>query len=396
VTLKADITPYADGPSAGSHVLFRATLPATISGASTDTVIARGSTSGAYSATDVSSNTNYDGYGQYPYRTVLTANLSTTHTSTGNVRSADDKIASFGLTGTSSTAAKIRAGLEKTAAVAGVGTTQNTVSNSVTTTALQVDGTGSSWDLTTATAGNSIYFDAGSATALHDGTSALYSRVSFWIKVDQADDATTAKANFKVSTSTSTSAVGANATAVTVTGLTGASMTDETWYFVDQAIPTLAATHRYIHIETDAITGFANGDDVYIDKLTVYNDSVVLDVAGDLNSTAPVATAFTVKSGGSTVGYGYYTGTSSTGTVRLIPTTDLQAGTSTVTYDIWVSTTALMATDTTATEVLSVRSDFGTPSSAGDFRWYDQAVTATSPITWMNPVGSLTSVSMGY
>jgi len=397
VIAKADVTPYSQSPSAGTAVTFQVKLPATggITGATANTIIAKGDTSGQYAATDVGSETAYTGYGQYPYRTVLTAALSTTRTATGNTRSSDDKVATLELSGTSSTTAKMASGSEPTTIAEGVGAATGVLATT-TTSGDQVDGSGSSWDLTTATAGSSISFDAGSATALFNSV-ALYSRVSFWLKVNRAsgNGITT---DFFVSTSTASDSVGANATVVVIPDLSGTALTDNIWYFVDMTIPTLAASHRYIHVETQAIGSLSNGDDVYIDKLTAYNDSVVLDVAGNLNATAPKGTQFSVKSGGTTVGYGYYTGTTTAGTAKIIPTTTFQAGTTTANYDVWVSTTALMATDASGVnESLSLRCDFGTPSADGDFQWYDQGISAvTSPIGWINPVGGLSSVSMAY
>jgi hypothetical protein len=141
-----------------------------------------------------------------------------------------------------------------------------------------------------------------------------------------------------------------------------------------------------------------------IDNLRLYNDSIVVDVDGDLNATAPVGTAFYLKLGGTTYAVGYYTGSSTSGTVTLIPDSLISVGGTSTTFDLVTSTSTLMASDTTAVESLSLSIDAGSVSmssgvptvTAGDFRWYDQAVTATSPITWLNPSGGIFSVSMGY
>jgi len=66
-----------------------------------------------------------------------------------------------------------------------------------------------------------------------------------------------------------------------------------------------------------------------------------------------------------------------------------------------------MITDTTKvidiavsgiSRTLTLSSDLGTYTTAGDFRWYDQAMAATSPITWMNgasPISVTLSLSTG-
>jgi len=134
---------------------------------------------------------------------------------------------------------------------------------------------------------------------------------------------------------------------------------------------------------------------MYLDQIRFYNDSAVVDVSGDLNATAPVGTAFYLKFGGSTIATGYYTGTATAGTVTIIPDALISVGGTSIPFDLYTSTTALMHADASGvTEVLSLSMDMGTPAAAGDFRWSDQDYSGS--IIWINPVSGITSVSAGY
>ena len=136
-----------------------------------------------------------------------------------------------------------------------------------------------------------------------------------------------------------------------------------------------------------------------VDNLQFYNDSVNLDLAGNFEVNIPSGTAVYLKSGGTTYATGYYSGTATAGTVTLIPDSLISAGGSSTAYDLITSTVALMLADTTSVEILAISSDMGSIAmasgvptvTAGDTRWYDQAVGAATPITWMNPSGGTTS-----
>jgi hypothetical protein len=383
VTLKGDITPYAEGLSVGNHVVFKVETPASITGATGDTIIARGATSGQY-ANLASPSTPYSANAVYPYRTTLAAALSTTKPASGNVRSGSDTLGRLTLTGTSAADAQFRPGNEAN----DEGTT-NWVAidadGNPATDNTKIDGTFSIKSVSATNHDSALAYD------FNAGVPANYSRASLWLRPTVSGGS-----------STYSFVVCSDHTLNTCQQTTSLSVTDSAWNFVDVALSGLTSASRYVGVKATA-AGAGNTVTMLIDVLVLYNDSMVVQVSGDLNSSAPVGTPFLLKYGGSTVAVGYYTGTSASGTVTLIPTTLISVGASSLTLDLVTSTTALMKADTTATEVLSLRMDMGTVTSgstpsvtAGDFRWYDQAVSATSPITWINPSGGYTDISIGY
>ena len=165
------------------------------------------------------------------------------------------------------------------------------------------------------------------------------------------------------------------------------------WQYVEVAITTDMTDVNLIKVTGD-ITATKVLD---IDNVRFYNDSVVLDVAGDLLAAVPSGETFTMKdASGSTKMTGYYSGTASVGTVTLLASADIAIGSTEQVFTVYASTTGMVKADTTASEVLSISADLGDVSTAGDFRWYDGAVTATSPITWVSGDASPITFSFNY
>jgi len=111
LTLKGDITSYASGPyGGGDYILatdyleFKIVVPATITGISTNQIIARGA--GDYASTVVSSNVANRAY---VYRTTLTPSIACHGTCATRSRSANDVLADLTLTSAASKDVKFRA-----------------------------------------------------------------------------------------------------------------------------------------------------------------------------------------------------------------------------------------------------------------------------------------------
>jgi len=238
-------------------------------------------------------------------------------------------------------------------------------------------------------AGTAVEWDAGDAIIYKfdvDVDNTNYSKVSFWIYSTHALNSGDLK--FFLNDE-------ANLTSL-VDDTNVPALSAGTWTYVTLDIVTATGTNPYAGFRFPADKEIGAETAIYIDNLRLYNDSVVVDVAGNLASGGPVGTAFSFQIAGSTEGVGYYTGSATAGTVTIIPDTKISIGATATPLDIVVSTLALMASDTTATEVLSLSIDRGSQVAAGDFRWYDQAVSATAPITWICPIATTVSISAGY
>jgi len=161
------------------------------------------------------------------------------------------------------------------------------------------------------------------------------------------------------------------------------------WNYVELTIPAgLTASSTYIGYTM--VTG-----NVYIDAIRAYNDSITIDMAGNISTSTPyTATGTPVylkTTGGTEKAVGYY----GAGKAILVPSAEISVGATAQSFDLITDTITLLVADTTSNETLSLSADLGSYTTAGDFRWYDQAVTATSPITWLNGTSPI-SVSLSY
>ncbi len=378
-SLKTDITSYSSGASAGNYVQFILAVPATITGASTDTIIARGASNYAVTSGAGAKTAN----AMYPYRTSLAAAIDESGSASGRTRAAVDTVATLTLSGASaSTNAQLRASLQaddENAANWSAVTFGAVAANG----AAYIDGA------------NSIRYTASTSASVGDGfeydfTVAglnAYTKASFWLR----SSAAVAANDLTFNVGTTSIAVSPQQT----TQLGAAAAATWTYYTVD--LTGLSATSEFAGILIAANPGTYDATTMYIDNLRFYNDSILINVSGNLNELgAATGTAFYMKtSGGTTVATGYYTGTYSAGTVTLIPeATDISVGPSGTTYNLITNTINLMKADVSGvTESLSLVINLGGPTSEGDIRWWDQA--ATSPITWLNGTSPI-SANLGY
>lgn len=393
VTLKADVTSYAALPVSGDKATMAITMPTTITGASTDTIIARGA-SGNYAATPGSAT--YSGNDQYTYRTTITASIACSGSCSNRTRAASDTIGQLTLSGTSSADAQIRPAFQVNDEAVGTWTFTG-ASNGVNTTAGQfVDGSGGIRVVSAAATASKIAVDTG-ATGIING----YSGVSLWL---YASD-TVSVATYTL-TIADDAALTTNAKTYVIPALTNSTLN-----YIDIPFTSLSAmpisTSRYIGVTVGAGGGVSSST---LDNIRFYNDKITVDIAPSASiNAAAKGTPFYLKDNGGTVrGIGYYPSNSAAASVVLFGGDDignaaasaptaglLSLGASSSVYNLVTSTTALLIADTTNVETLTASLTLGNASTTGNFRWYDQAVTATSPITWFNGTSPI-SVSLGY
>lgn len=356
---------------------------------------------GVFNAADLVGNK------QYVYRTNLSVAAGTASNGATKARSASDKVASYNFSSVGGATSSYFRGSKKApdssatgwaASGGGTAATIATATNYVTGASAITSGA------STANTASTLAYDFGATAGLNN-----YNRVSAWVKV--VTSAGTAAVTFAVSP---------DANLATPTGTPAAvatATTTATWYYVDVSTSSqgVIASSEFVGVKA-AAAGAGNTVTMTIDDLRFYNDSATITVTGTLNSTAPVAQLFTLKDNGGTIrAYGAYNGTGGTGgtgTVVLIPGdgADVSAVTnysdveiasgSSLALDLYTSTSALMATDTTANEVLSVSATTGTPSSAGSFAWYDNSDSSggnnQAAITVVNPISTTIDFSNNY
>ncbi|MBP7875692.1 hypothetical protein KA012_01720 [Candidatus Woesebacteria bacterium] len=257
------------------------------------------------------------------------------------------------------------------------------------------NGGGNEWS-----ADSVMVFDFGAAA---DVDADNYSKASLWVRADYnaaADD-------FLFVT---------NATADTTTASSSITLGDlaaNAWTFVEVTpTETTDQVSRYAGIATDADGVEAGGAaNIYVDNLRFYNDSVVLNLAGSLVDSDAASASIRDQSGIVRArGYSYMS-SAAAGTITFIigedignavaaAGTNLTLGSTAASYDVYVPSATIFNNATPAgNDSVSATINLGTQATAGDLRWYDNAVTATSPITWVMPaVGQSTSLtrSMPY
>lgn len=379
MSLKADITPYADAQTgAGNYVQFYITVPATITGATTEGITALGA--GTYAVTSGSGNKTANA--QYPYRTSLAASIASVGGASGRTRAVSDKIASLTLTGNGGNGAVFGAATDaQDENLTGWATSSaNLVSTSLSTTTTKIDGTyGLVYNASTMAATTTY-------AAVNIGDVRGYSKASLWLK-----SATTTSRIVFASNGTSTiGGIYNGAIASTTVTMAGVN----TWTYAELNLPTTnTGTSTYIGVALTVDDNASSGVTTFIDAVRAYNDSITVDIGGNTTSTN-IGTSISLKTtGGTEKAVGYYDYTNSK--VVLVPTSQIDVGSSGLTLELITDTTKVLNTDTTAVETLTLSLDLGTASSAGDFRWNDQAVAATSSIAWLNGASPI-SVSLGY
>jgi hypothetical protein len=432
VTLKGDIASFTANPG-GVGVLVRPeiNLPSTIDeDGSADTVVARGA-SGTFALVGSGTSGDKTAENQFPYRTTLSASIACQGSCSGRTRNPSDVVGKLTFTGGGTTDAQFRAALQandESDGNDGAGgndwVATGTAITFVTTHAIDSTNNVRITEDGASAVGDHGHFDFGTSNNLRN-----YSKVTFAIESSQAKSAgdLTLVLSQTADTTDNQALDGLGTSPVTV-NLPALSAGVLAIVTLDLSGFNSAVTYRFATINVAA--NVDNGAFIDIDDIRFYNDSITLDVSGNLCNTAancvagqdentPVGHPILLKTaGGVTVGRGYYNGTATSGSAIVIlgddignvaattPTASLplSLGSSAQTFDIVTNTNELVASESTNTELLAISMDLGnaggvgSSASAGDFRWWDQGVAATSPITFVviGSAGTPINVSLGY
>ena len=380
VTLKGTVTSslYATG---ATSMTFKITLPATIDGASANTIIARGAQSGTYAATAVGSNTAYDGNASYAYRTKLAATLNSASPSgTGKTRQGNDTVFRMDLSASPSYQAVVRRGAlnnmdeltdDFAGSIATAGTWAYTGGQNSTlgsSSAQKVQGT------------KSLLFTQGDTTpaagegATYTMTAAdlsAYNGIAFWVRASNATPNLTLTMTAATAGSHTIDVAAADTWQFVVIPFTGAD-TPFTGLTVVTAINILSAS------------AYTAADTVYIDGMYLYKDFVKANINMSANGVSTTLVSLKDVANGTTIADGYTYGSATAQTVYFIPTTaDLVVAPST-------TKSVSLVTDTTAlingTANISINVGLGSSSSTiatpGDILWWDGK--ASSSVSWVN------------
>jgi hypothetical protein len=321
------------------------------------------------------------------YESKPTIALASSSPSGSRTMAASDGIFVFTVSADAAEKVQLRAAAELATCVAGTG---STITSAASATA--VDGSGC--DATAVqTAGDDIAWAAGTNDL------SAYAYASFWIRWnDDSATATFDATGLGLGTADANDGTLDQETALAAANFAvgSATLTEGTWYFVkDVAIPAGTAssdTHLLIEVNTPGNLDDA-ADDVFIDRVLVYNEKLNVNFASDASmAAAGNALVAYLKEGGSTVATGYINETStSAASVTFIPTTaiEISKGTS-KTFTVETATTTLITdqagTDDLLTPSISLGSSTAGTVTAGDFWWNETNAT----VKWLGQVASTT------
>ncbi|MBT9169606.1 MAG: hypothetical protein DDT19_02968 [Syntrophomonadaceae bacterium] len=399
VVLRADITSFADGATTNEFVRMSITPPTTITGVATDTIIARGASGNFALVATADQGVAHTVSDQYQYRTTLTPAITAVSPMT---RGTTVRVATLSLTG-GTTTAQIRPALQANdeadgpvpPAVAGPGNDWIAVDAdgavTVNTTAGQrVDGSASIQIVSAANTASSLVFDFGTADTTPRQPNPLhtFSRVSFWIHPTISTGATTF--NF-VACSDVLLATCQQRTAFTPT------MGVLNYITMPLSVGDLVPGTRYAGVTVAAgVTGAIATTS--LDNLRFWNDSIVIDIAGNIH-TGALGTSIALRDAGGVIRAIGYVPVGGASAVTLIGGNDIdnapssvpvagliEVGTTPLVLDVITNTHTLIAVPASGiAQNLHLSLDLGTPTAVGDFRWWDQAIAATTSIIWINP-----------
>jgi hypothetical protein len=192
----------------------------------------------------------------------------------------------------------------------------------------------------------------------------------------------------------------------TICGADGATMITTEWYNCDVVIhASTEALDDTLHFVLVDATRLLETDTIHIDRMLVYNEKMVIDVATDTDldtyanntSNADAPSEAFLKDGGDTIATGYWStltngaGATTTASAVFIPTTEFSVAKGTSkTLTLNVDTSDLLAEDAAADDPVTFSFGLGTSSAgnptAGDIWWYDTNAT----VKWLGYVNSTT------
>jgi hypothetical protein len=116
----------------------------------------------------------------------------------------------------------------------------------------------------------------------------------------------------------------------------------------------------------------------------------VVNISGNTSSSATGTALYLQTSGGTEVARGFL---AKYGTVNFIPSSEIAVSTAGATYELVANTQTLMEQENVAgiCEGLQLSTTLGTAASAGDIRWFDNAVDPLYPMTWLNGASPITA-----
>lgn len=381
VTLKGDVTSFAAGATAGGAVDFKIDVPGAITGA-TDLIV-RG-VSGNYA---LASAATHQANAQYSYRSVLSSAIALSGATTDRTRLSNELFGTITLSSSGSVTSRIRA--YSTDSNAADATTNFFAADSApgaagiaADTSISIDGTSIKATPTTDLALTKFGYAPSSAIDLSG-----YRYVSFWVRTDEARTAGQFKFALSEDDATLSDTVGTDANLP--------ALTANQWSFVEIDLDTIssAASDRDAVKSYGLLTTSTANAVIYLDQINFYNDRIKLDVSGSFAAvgTSEGSRFRLTDTVGNLKATGYYYGTTSSGTVTLIPSALVEAGTGGTDYRLRVDSNTLVASNGSLTVELAR----GTVGTEGAFRWYDQGLAQTSFVNWINP-GELLSINASY
>jgi hypothetical protein len=227
---------------------------------------------------------------------------------------------------------------------------------------------------------------------VYAGDLSNYSKVSLWL---YPHETATARTVFTAATSSG------NAYIQRIASTTTGTLTIGKWNRVelDLVASTSAPTYVGVALSQD-VSGGSPATRILIDGIKAYNDSITVIFGGNASSSGNGQPIYLRTAGSTMKAMDYYD--SINNTVELVPSAEIAVGSTPVTYDLVSDTTTLIETGISGiSRTLSMSISLGSVSTAGvitagGFRWYDQAVAATSPITWMGGASPISvTISLG-
>jgi len=181
------------------------------------------------------------------------------------------------------------------------------------------------------------------------------------------------------------------------------TMVADKWFTAEMDLTGLTASNTYVGL---AVAMSQNTVlNVLVDAVRVYNDSITVNISGNTTNTNRGTPVYLKTAGGSEKAVGYYDYLNSR--VILVPSSEISVGATPVALDMITNTTdgtgIIEAPAMGISRTLTFSINLGSVDTAGtlipgDFRWWDQAVAASSPITWMNgasPISVTLSLASG-
>ena len=401
ITLKGDITTYGAGAASGQYLQFALSVPFPINGNSTNDIIARGA--GGYASTTARSTSTANPV--YTYRTSLTSSLACNGVCTARSRSATDKIASLTLTGTALVDGLFRVGIDvpddssanaSTNAVGGLDGKQGAYASDTcfyaSTTAL--DGSYSIAYQASTSVATTTYLVINTGVDLNP-----YSKLSVWL---YPHGTSTARTVFTAATSSG------NAYAQRITSVSSGVLTIGKWNRVELDLVASSSPVMYVGVALPTQYTVNTNDNFFsspitrilVDGVKAYNDSITVTLGGNASTSGNGQPIYLKTAGNTTKAADFYD--SNNNIVELIPSAEIAVGSTPQTFDLISDTTTLIELGVSGiSRTLSMSISLGSVSTAGvitagGFRWYDQAVAATSPITWMGGASPISvTISLG-